>query len=371
MGRREEQKRATVEQTEQLSAELEAALVRELMRCWHDLNHTFFKGALRPPILRLVDSRSLLGRWNGEHRTVEISRPLAVQAPWSSVVEVLKHELAHQYAHEVLQATDESAHGPAFRQICHRLGIDAAATGVPAGDSESGPGTRILKRVAALLALAESPNRHEAENAAAVARRLMLKHNIELSTQGARHCYGFRQLGLPKGRVQEHEHILASIVADHFFVEAIWVPGYRPQDGKRGNVLEICGTPENLETASYAHAFLTGTAERLWTQHKRAAGIRSNRDRRGFLAGVMEGFRERLNEEKRQSEQRGMVWIGDADLTSYHRARHPYIRNVRLQGHRSSEARSQGRAAGRNIVLHRGVPAGTGGRAGRALPAKR
>ena len=199
----------------------------------------------------------------------------------------------------------------------------------------------------------------------------MRKHNIELFAQGSRHSYDFRQLGLPKGRVQEHEHILAAILADHFFVEAIWVPGYRPTDGKRGNVLEICGTPENLETASYAHAFLTGTADQLWKQHQREAGIRSNRDRRGFLAGVMEGFRERLNEEKRRSEQRGMVWVGDADLTGYHRARHPYIRSVRLQGNRFSTARTEGRAAGRNIVLHRGVGAGTGGRAGRALPAKR
>ncbi|MBW2454842.1 MAG: SprT-like domain-containing protein [Deltaproteobacteria bacterium] len=370
MGHRRQQHDPPTE-AEQLGIELETALQRELLRCWHQLNETFFKGALRPPVLRLVDTRSLLGRWTLEHRTLDISRPLAVASPWGSVVEVLKHELAHQYVHEVLQAIDEPAHGPAFRQVCERLGIDAAATGMPTGSAASDSEPRILKRVAGLLALAESPNRHEAENAAAAARRLLLKHNIELSAHGTRSRYHFRQLGMPKGRVQEHEHILAAILADHFFVEAIWVPGYRPHDGKRGSLIEVCGTPENLEIASYAHSFLTGTAERLWKQHKREAGIRGNRDRRGFLAGVMEGFRERLNEEKRQSEERGMVWVGDGDLNRYHRARHPYVRSVRLQGRRLNAARYEGREAGRNIVLHRGVAAGGGGRGGRALPAKK
>ena len=42
------------------------------------------------------------------------------------MVEVLKHEMAHQYAHEILGARDESAHGEAFRTVCQRLGIDAS-----------------------------------------------------------------------------------------------------------------------------------------------------------------------------------------------------------------------------------------------------
>jgi predicted SprT family Zn-dependent metalloprotease len=354
---------------EQLSAELEATLLRELMRCWHELNVTFFNEALRRPVLRLVDSRSLLGRWDRTRRTIDMSRSMVLEKSWGSVVEVLKHEMAHQYVHEVLDATDETAHGPAFRQVCARIGIDAAASGLPKSD-ETGR-ARILERVSALLALAESPNRHEAENAAAAAQRLMLKHNIALSEQHGRQRYAHRQLGIPKGRVQEAEHILAAILADYFFVEAIWVPAYRPLDGKRGNVLEICGTAENLEMAGYVHSFLSGTAERLWRQHKRVEGIRSDRDRRSFMAGAVEGFHERLKSEQRAAKERGMVWVGDADLDRYHRSRHPHIRSVRLRGHGPSEARSHGRAAGRNIVLHRGVKSDSSGKKRRALPAKR
>jgi hypothetical protein len=214
---------------------------------------------------------------------------------------------------------------------------------------------RLAKRVTDLLALAQSPNQNEAETAAALAQRLMLKHNLELIEQAGRQHYGYLQLGQPKGRVQESEHLLAAILAEHFFVEAIWVSAYRPHDGKRGNVLEICGTRENLDIARYVHGFMGQTAERLWRQHKKQHQIAGNRDRRRFLSGVMEGFHERLRREKQRDEQRGLVWVGDADLRRYHRRRHPYIRHVRLGGHAGGQARAQGRAAGEQIVLHRGM----------------
>lgn len=339
----------------QLTKELEASLLRELARHWRDVNRTFFKTALRQPVIRLDDVSATLGRWELNSRSISLSRPFVMEAKWGSVVEVLKHEMVHQYVHEVLGAIDETAHGPAFASTCARMGIDAAACGMPDGNGESEDRGRLRKRVSALLALADSPNRHEAENAAALAQRLMLKHNIALSQERRR--YGFSQLGMPKGRIQEYEHILAAIMAEHFFVEAIWVPAYRPFDGKRGSVLEICGTPENLELAGYVHGFLSATAERLWQRHRKEQHIAGNRDRRGYLAGVMEGFRERLESEKRQNTQRGLVWVGDADLGRYHRARHPHVRSVRIGGHGLSDARRSGREAGRNIVLHRGVRA--------------
>ena len=341
---------------ELLGAELEAALLRELVRTWHELNSALFKCALPLPVMRLSRGSQLLGRWSLERHCIELSLPVILTSPWGSVVEVLKHEMAHQYVDEVLGATDESAHGPAFRLVCQRVGIQPTATGLPVPDpGTEGERPRILQRVAALLALADSPNLNEAKTAAAVAQRLMLKHNIELCDRPGRRSYYFRHLGKPSGRVPESEHILAAILADHFFVEAIWVPAYRPEDGKRGSILEICGSPENVEMAAYAHSFLRGTAERLWSEHRREAKLRSNRDRRTFVAGVMEGFRERLQSEKRRCRERGMVWVGDADLQRYYRTRHPHVRQVRVRGHSRNEARAHGRQAGRRIVLRRAL----------------
>jgi len=336
------------------------------VRTWTDLNWAFFKGVLRKPVLRLTENVTLLGRWNALHRSVEISLPLLVRASWGHVVEVLKHEMAHQYVDEVLQQAQETAHGPAFRSVCEKMGARPDASGPIAASSEQADPQRakMLKRVADLLALANSSNLHEAEAAAAAAQRLMLKYNIELSAEPSAGRYDFMHLGVPSGRVPEHDHILASILADHFFVEAIWVPAFRPLDGKRGSVLEISGSPENLQIASYVHAFLQGTAERLWREHRRSQWLRSNRDRRTFLSGVMEGFRERLKQDKARCREQGLVWVGDPELKGFHRTRHPHIRHVRLVGHSRNEARAHGRAAGRKIVLHQGVGAGGHGASG-------
>lgn len=357
---------------EALTDQLERSLMRELRAAYYQLNHAYFGGALKPAVLLLSDADKTLGQWHHERRTLDISRRLTFEQPWGVVLEVLKHEMAHQYAHEVLGATDETAHGPAFQHVCRRLGIDAAATGLPSATAskldEDDPRSRALRKVADLLALARSSNQHEAETAAAMAQRLMLKHNIALAQQRGDKAYGFRNIGEPKGRIYEPEHLLACILTEHYFVEAIWVPAYRVRDGKRGSVLEICGTADNLELACYAHTFLKGTAERLWKEHKATDRIQSNRDRRSYLAGVMEGFRERLRSEKSRNEERGLVWVGDADLQRFYRLRHPSIRSVRLRGPLGDDARQRGREAGRQIVLHRGMSAEASAQGPRALP---
>lgn len=342
-----------------LSAELEAAVARALQRDWESLNWSHLRRALRPPTFLLSDSKSYLGRWSRPDRTIEIARQLVLEHPWGIVVEVLKHEMAHQYVHEVLDVQDETSHGPAFREVCEKLGIDSAATGVPqaaaAGDPEA---TKVFERIAKLLALAESANQNEAQAAMAAAQRLMLKHNIDSVNARAERGYTFRHVGEPTGRVTESERLVSAILGAHFFVETIWVPAYRPHDGKWGSVLEVCGSPENVEMASYVHDFLHHTSEQLWRDHKRAARITGDRDRRTFLAGVMAGFYEKLQAEKKKNQAQGLVWIRDADLEGFYRKRHPRIQHVRHRGARRTEAHAHGRAAGRNIELHRPIAGG-------------
>jgi hypothetical protein len=344
-----------------LGAELEAALVRELRSTYEDLNATFFRRKLRPAAIALSEAGSRLGRWVSDVRTIEIARTLVLSQPWGVVVEVLKHEMAHQYVHENLGKSDETAHGPAFRELCERLGIDAGAAGMPVAGGTTGEEARILERIARLLALAESSNVNEAQAAMNAAQRLMLKYNLESVADRVPRGYAFRYLGKPTGRVTESERLLGTILGSHFFVEVIWVPVYRPLEQKRGSVLEVCGTPANLEMAAYVHAFLTHTADQLWREHKRARRIVGDRDRRTYLAGVMAGFLEKLNTQKTVNREQGMIWVGDADLDDFYRKRHPRIVHVRHLGSRRTEAHGHGREAGRKIVLHKPVQGASSG----------
>ena len=341
-----------------LSGELEKLLLRELLATYKPLVSTFFRGQLQTPVIELRETRRILGAWEAQTRTLAISREFVLSHPWGAVVEVLKHEMAHQYVTEVLKETGETAHGPAFRAACKRMGVDARARGIPQAedDGTSTERTRIVERVARLLALAESPNVHEAEAAAAAAQRMMLKYNIEASkTDAFERDYKFRHLGVPTGRVTEHERILAMILQKHFFVEVIWVPVYRPREGKRGSVIEICGTGENLAMAEYVHGFLSHAGERLWQDHKKAQGLTGDRDRRVYLSGVMAGFAEKLAEQSRVHQKAGLVWVKDAALHGYLRARHPHIRHVRHSGTRKNDAFSHGKSAGRSLTLKRGM----------------
>lgn len=350
----------------ELTTALERALLRELAREYRNVNASFFKDALALPTLELGGSDSFLGRWHRHTRTLEISRALVVSASWGAVVEVLKHEMAHQYAHEVLGAIDETSHGPAFRRICERLGIDARASGVPAAAANADD-DRLVSRIQKLLALAESNNRHEAEAAMSAAQKLMLKYNLEASPSAR--AYVHAHLGAPSGRVSEHERLLAMILGKHFFVEVIWVPAYRPLVGKRGSVLEVCGTSANVAMAEYVHAFLLRAAEDLWKAHKKATGEKSDQHRRTFLAGVMTGFSDKLRSQATAHARQGLVWVGDADLHGFYRRRHPYVRNVRYGGSRRTGAYDEGRAKGRQIVLHK--PVSSSSSRGLALPPRR
>jgi Protein of unknown function (DUF2786)/SprT-like family len=353
-----------------LSAELERATLRALRAAYEDLNASFFKRSLSAPVFELGDTHQRLGRWHREHRTLEIGRALLVEHGWGVVVEVLKHEMAHQYVDEVLGLGGESAHGPAFRRVCTERGIDPRASGVPRSRAADEPASHALERVAKLLALAESSNEHEAQSAMNAAQRLMFKYNVGAVRDGRVASYGFRHLGQPTGRVSEAERVLAVILGDHFFVEAIWVPVWRPLEGKRGSVLEVCGAPHNLELAEYVHAFMMGAAERLWREHKRAHRISKNAERRSFMAGVMAGFRDKLAVQQREQSARGLVWVGDADLQAFFRQRHPHVRWTRHASSRRTEAYSHGRKAGRRIVLHRGIRRGSGSEV-RLLPSGR
>jgi hypothetical protein len=349
---------------------LETALLRALAETWEELSHTHFPGALRRPVIALSDGPHRLGSWHRAHRTVSVSRDLVFQHPWGVVREVLKHELAHQFVDEVLRIHDETAHGPAFARICREHGIDAAAAGLPTANPGAGTGPDpMLRRIMRLLALADSPNLHEAEAAMNEARRLMLIHNIDAAAAAVTDGYGFRHVGQVKARSDASERILAGILGRHFFVSVIWVPSYIAAQARAGQVLELCGTPANLDVAEYVHGFLSDTAQRLWRDHKRARGIRSDGERRSFCAGVMAGFDEKLGEGERQSEEQGLIRHADAQRDAYLRRRYPKIKSRSSRPSVRPQAYEHGKTAGRQIEIHR--PVGTDAAGVRMLPAVR
>jgi len=339
--------------------------LRELARDYTQLNYDYFRGRLSPLPLSLSDNSSLLGCYRRDPRRIELSRKLVLTQPWGSVIEVLKHEMAHQFVAEVLGERDEASHGPMFQSVCERLGIDAGATGLPEPKAERSP---ILERIRKLLALADSPNQHEAEAAMRMAHRLMLKHNLERPAPEAGHAdYTFRHVGRATGRISEAESLLAALLGEFFFVQPIWVSVFRVSDHKRVSILEITGRDENLAMAEYVHGFLQHAAEALWREHKRKHKIQRDTDRRAFMAGVIRGFADKLRAERKTQAAEGLVWVSDAHSEQYFARRHPRVRSIRYGSSANSAASGHGRAAGRDLVLNRPISEGPS-KQRRALP---
>jgi hypothetical protein len=179
-----------------LTAVLEAELIRRLAREYAWRNELHFDRKLRAPLIALSDAERRLGAWHRGTRRLEISRRLVAIRPWTEVIEVLKHEMAHQFVHEVLGEHEESAHGPSFAKVCRERGIDARAAGLVNADRGVDDTSRVLDKVQKLLALAGSSERHEAEAAMRKAHELMLRHNLD-SAHGADTGYEVTHLGDP------------------------------------------------------------------------------------------------------------------------------------------------------------------------------
>jgi hypothetical protein len=342
-----------IPESEPLTVELEAALLRELRRCYDWENYARFRDRLVRPVLVLTDSPRKLGEWRRAGRMLSISRTLVLERPWSEVVAVLEHEMAHQFVDEVLHIHDETAHGATFAKVCAERGIDGRATGAPVPVAGV-DGERVLDRIRKLLALAGSSNQHEAELGMRTAHELMLRHNIDEAAARTDRAFEVRHVGDPTRRGSRLEAGIVGLLTEFFFVEAIRIPVYLPRLGKRGHVFEIVGTRPNVEMACHVHAFLLSTCDRLWRANRGDARVRSGRDRLAYQCGVIAGFRAKLVLERTELRGTGLVWRGDRGLEAFYRARHPKIVTAR---HSTSinAAHAAGREAGATIVIHRPV----------------
>ncbi|MBN1422387.1 MAG: DUF2786 domain-containing protein [Planctomycetes bacterium] len=335
---------------------LQAAWVEQLLHFWYQYNHLYVEGRLRRPLFRLGASRTKLGSWERASRTITISACHILSHPWEDVMETLRHEMAHQYVDEILLADDASPHGEPFARACHLLRCDASArtrsTAVGTIESSRDERDKMLTRVKELLALAGSPNENEAATAMRLAQKYLLKYNLSLAEVKAPREYGVRFLGPCAARIQEYQYTLGRILQEHFFVLSIWTFSYDPVGDRPGRILQVSGTPENLEIAEYIHAYVMRVAASLWEAYRRANPRGGTKFQ--YLAGVLSGLEDKLDRQRKQlREEHALVWVGDRGLDAYYRHINPRIRRVGGSGVSRNDEYFAGRKEGRRIQIRR------------------
>ncbi len=307
--------------------ELQTAWIRHLRWFFDFYNYQYLDCRMRPPLFRLGESGHRLGQWDAATRTINVSVAHILENAWESVLETLRHEMAHQYVDEVMQIAHAPPHGAAFAQACRLLRCDAACRAVDGDlkpmDSSGDERDRILTRIRELLALAGSPNEHEAATAMRMAHKYLLKYNLSLEEIEGERNYGVRFLGRSAARIQEYEYTLGHILQEHFFVLVLWTFSYNPERDKLGRILQISGGQANLEVADYVYHYVMGIADSLWKEHKRRPGYRGG-TKLQYLAGLLRGLLDKLARQKWElKKEHGLVWRGDSALDSFFRHLNP------------------------------------------------
>jgi hypothetical protein len=344
-----------------LSQQLHASWSRKLYAWWEGYNRDYLKGVLKRPQIRVGTGDSKLGSWDGERRILSISVEHIERDPWLAVMETLRHEMAHQFAQEILRPAGETPHGDAFRHACDRLrcSFRSQATREELASGRHIASTVddvILRRLKKLLSLSASTNEHEAEVAMQKARHLLAKYNIDLVEADRERRFDRATLGPVKGRHTSAEIWLAAILSDFFFVEVLWTHSYDAVRDIPGTVLEVYGTPENLEMAEYVYGYLNDLLPMLWTSYRNENGLNSNRERQRFYAGVLEGFYKKLKAQDRDLRAtRALVWKGDPQLRSYFRNINPRVHTRYGGGVTQTQAYRDGLEEGNQVNIHKPV----------------
>ncbi len=318
---------------------------------------------MRFPFFSLRDLKDHWGYWSGEKREISLSRILVHAHSWDAVREVLLHEMAHQMATEVLPGSLETPHGPQFQVACRMLRANPTASGTfPPLDERilhapSPPSDKRMLRVKKLLALAGSPDRHEADAAMVKAHQLMVKYNIEQRQGAEDHDLASLFLGPPALRHFPEDYALANLLLDFYFVAGIWVAAYVPDRGKMGRVLEISGTLPNLKTAHYVYEFVRRFIHSQWAVYNQNKGL-SRQRRTDFALGILEGFRWKLEavHQGKNGSPFALVKIESPSLKKYFSYHYPHTARVKA-GNSARDPRviKDGRNVGKNLVVYRPI----------------
>jgi hypothetical protein len=325
---------------------------------------------MRPPLFSIRAMEDRWGSWSREKREISVSRNLIHHHSWDALREVLLHEMAHQLADEVLLAFGEVPHGAKFLEACTLLRANPRASGkFPPLDErlskpDGQPSDRIFRKVQKLLALAQSPNPHEAQTAMLRAHGLMAQYNGDLAAREERRSFVTAFLGKPALRHGPKEYALAHLLQDHYFVQGIWVPAYVVEKGKMGRVFEISGTLANVQIATYVYDFIIRFIDRQWREYNRDKGLNHFRER-DFALGIIEGFRSKLRQPSSVGSRStpGLLKIDDPQLSAYMAYRYPHARRFSRRGtRRDPQVVSDGRRIGSRLVIAKGISSPAGNR---------
>jgi hypothetical protein len=342
-------------------------LVMEHRRiCWQH------RVIMTTPLVEIGEASGYWGKWWPSRRTIVISARLVRQHPWEVVLNVFRHEMAHQLVSQTHGAAP--AHGDFFATACEQLGVppEYRSAGGALPDSHPLPDPlnhdrprALLEKVRKLLALSESANEHEALLAMRKARELLDQHRLPLPGEQSEYCSLVINLG--RRMVSSHHRAIASILMDHFQVEVVLASTYDAAVCDTFKCLDLIGRPGQVKVAEYIFHFLENRLVRLWENQRRLRPGGGRTAANSYRLGVLKGFREKLAGERKGAAGRRPteavnsmeilpVRMGDPERDRFLSCRYPRLRSSRGRSVAVDHAHYQaGQEEGRRLELRAGL----------------
>lgn len=206
----------------------------------------------------------------------------------------------------------------------------------------------VIDKISKLLALATSPNEHEAKSAAEKANALLIKYNLKMQDiVSADKNYIEQDVSL-SGKMSVEDKFVLGIIRDHFFVEPVKSRNY--QNGTTR--IYFIGEETNVKVATYVYGFLTNKFYDLWIDYKEKTDADSLH-KQSYYLGLQTGLNEVLSQKRSSIEnEMSLVVIKDPKLEELVK---DFKTTSQRINHRDIEASEAGKVAGKNIRISRGI----------------
>ena len=329
------------------------------------------------PNFQIKSGMKKVGHWSPTSRTIALSEDFILQHTWDIVLELLKHEVSHQYVTDIFKDTESKPHGPAFQKACLAVGVHPDYRGAT-GRYPKFMGREInqekaphLKKIEKLLALAESSNEHEAALAMEKANAIIAKYNIDFVLNKLEADYDYVQICVGSTKTPLTTKWILGILQKHFFVKTIIVSSYNAEKCSKVKAFEIVGSADNLAIAEYVFHFLCSSIETLWKDYQKKARAKGA-EKRSFCVGVLKGFGDKLDaSDQAQHEEmlRGtscqttslLIVDQDTQLNKFFLERFPNVRKGRSTKSRIRQnAFASGIGEGKRLTLHKPLSSSDG-----------
>lgn len=320
--------------------------------------------------------RSYWGQYDHNKKAITINRTLIDTYSWAVVIEILKHEMAHQYA---FIYHNDHTHGVHFQNACERLAVSTWARKgsghIPELTDIDKPGDRlqeedsIFRKIEKLLRLAGSENEHEAMLAMQKVEALCRKYNLDAWVDNRPVQSSYVVINHKKKRISQYQSLISHILQEHFMVDIVFASQFDATTCQSHKTMEILGLNANVKIAEYVYFFLINQLPLLWKQHlaKFKSGKRPSKS--AYCLGVISGFEQYLSasklseqetyclpESQQFANEELAIIETKRELEGYVKKRYPRLRQRRwTSSYKDSASFESGKSDGQRLRLNPGI----------------